>query len=256
MLTSFLQNMALCQDAQIITLGLTQMYRFTSTLIRGRLIKRYKRFLADITLDSGETITAHCPNTGAMTGCAQAGAVVYVSTSDNPKRKYAHTWEYSSDAQGNLIGINTANANRAVKAALLERRIPEFHHYANVLSEQTHGDSRLDFLLTEDGAPDAYIEVKSATLAEGNCAFFPDTQTLRGRKHCEQLASIAQLGHAAFLLFCIQRENITHFSVARDIDPKYAEALEYAKENGVQILAYTCNMTPLGIEIADPVQIS
>jgi len=232
------------------------MYEFTSALIEGRLIKRYKRFLADIVLSNGETITAHCPNTGAMTGCDEHDAKVYLSRSHNPKRKYAYTWEYSSDQNGNLIGINTANANRVVKAALVNKRIPEFAHYSQCFPETKYGDSRIDFMLQENGAPNTYIEVKSVTLAEGQIARFPDTVTTRGLKHCLELATIATRGSEACLFFCIQRENINTFSIAKEIDPKYAEAFEYAKENGVIIMAYQCRMSERGIQLGDRIEIT
>jgi sugar fermentation stimulation protein A len=232
------------------------MYAFTSALIEGRLIKRYKRFLADIVLSNGETITAHCPNTGAMTGCDQPDAKVYLSHSPNPKRKYAYTWEYSSDREGNLIGINTANANRVVKAALFNKQIPEFALYSQCFPETKYGNSRIDFMLQENGAPDIYIEVKSVTLAEGKTAQFPDTVTARGLKHCLELATIAARGYKACLFFCIQRENINKFSIAKAIDPKYAEAFEYAKENGVIIMAYQCRMDKRGIELGSRIAIT
>jgi sugar fermentation stimulation protein A len=232
------------------------MYAFTSALIEGRLIKRYKRFLADIVLDNGETITAHCPNTGAMTGCDRPDVKVYVSHSHNPKRKYAYTWEYSSDQDGNLIGINTANANRVVKAALINNQIPEFAHYSHCFPETKYGGSRIDFMLQKSGAIDAYIEVKSVTLAEGQTARFPDTITARGLKHCLELATIAAQGNKACLFFCIQRENINKFSIAKEIDPKYAEAYEYAKENGVLIIAYQCRMGETGIELSKRIEIT
>ncbi|MBT1452165.1 DNA/RNA nuclease SfsA [Glaciecola sp. XM2] len=232
------------------------MYRFTSALIRGRLIKRYKRFLADVMLENGDVITAHCPNTGAMTGCAHEGVEVYLSQSNNPKRKYAYTWEYSSDLDGNKIGVNTANANRIVKSAIANKQISEFAHYSQCFAETKFGDSRIDFMLQEDGAPDAYIEVKSVTLAHNTTAMFPDTVTKRGTKHCHELVEIIRQGHRAALLFCIQRENITDFKVAKDIDPKYFEAFEYAQKNGVEILVYTCKMTQIGVELKAKVAIS
>lgn len=226
------------------------MYRFSSSLIHGKLIKRYKRFLVDVELSNGELVTAHCPNTGAMTGCDIKGVNVMLSVSNNPKRKYPYTWEYSSDLAGNLIGINSATANKVVKDALVKRQIPELQHYANVYPETKHGDSRIDFMLQEDGAPDAYVEVKSVTLAEGKVALFPDTVTTRGTKHCHELAAIAQQGHQAFLFFCIQRENIHAFKIAQHIDPKYAQSIEYAKENGVKILIYDCQLLDQGIRIS------
>jgi sugar fermentation stimulation protein A len=227
------------------------MYEFTSALIEGRLIKRYKRFLADITLSNGDTITAHCPNTGAMTGCDHPDVKVYLSSSNNPKRKYPYTWEYSSALDGSIIGINTANANRVVKNALLRKQLPEFAHYSHCFPETPYGNSRIDFMLQEDGASDAYIEVKSVTLADGKTARFPDTVTTRGLKHCLELANIAKQGHTACLFFCIQRENINQFSIAKEIDPNYAQAIEYAIESGVLVLAYQCVMRKTGIELGD-----
>lgn len=225
------------------------MYRFSSSLIRGTLISRYKRFLVDVELDSGEAITAHCPNTGAMTGCDMHGVQVYLSVSDNPKRKYRHTWEYSSDQDGKLIGINTNNANKVVKDALLNKKIKGLEHYSNVKPEKQFGKSRIDFLLQEDDYPDAYLEVKSVTLAENTQALFPDTVTARGLKHCETLSSIAQAGHLAYLFFCIQREDIHSFNIASHIDPKYAKAYSKAIKNGVKVMVYTCNLSTKGIEI-------
>nr|WP_136251471.1 DNA/RNA nuclease SfsA [Ningiella ruwaisensis] len=232
------------------------MYKFTSALIQGKLVKRYKRFLADVELSSGNIITAHCPNTGAMTGCDAPGADVWLSKSTNTKRKYAYTWEYSSDGSGNKIGVNTANANRVVRDALLNRRIPELAHYSRLQAEVKRGASRIDFKLTEDGAIDAFCEVKSVTLRKSDNAYFPDAVSTRGQKHCRELAEIAKNGELAYLLFCIQLENIRSFGIAHFIDPKYQEAFEYAKENGVEMLAYGCQMTERGIELSHKVEIS
>jgi sugar fermentation stimulation protein A len=232
------------------------MYGFTSALIEGRLIKRYKRFLADIVLSNGDIITAHCPNTGAMTGCDHPDVKVYLSRSDNPKRKYPHTWEYSSALDGSIIGINTANANRVVKSALLGQQVPEFTHYSQCFPETPFGNSRIDFMLKEEGLPNAYIEVKSVTLADGKTASFPDTVTKRGLKHCLELAEIVKQGHKACLFFCIQRENINQFRVAEEIDPNYAQALEYAIKSGVSVLAYQCIMHKTGIELGDRIVIT
>ncbi|WP_395340186.1 DNA/RNA nuclease SfsA [Ningiella sp. W23] len=235
------------------------MYRFSKPLIEATLIKRYKRFLADVVLANGISLTVHCPNTGAMTGCARVGARAWLSESDNPKRKYRHTWEFSSDTVGHKIGVNTINANRVIGHALRERTILPLQHYSHVQSEVKHGESRIDFVLQEDGAPDAYVEVKSVTLVheeDPTHALFPDAVSKRGQKHGYELAKIAQSGHLAFLVFCIQRENITQFSIAKEIDPDYAKAIEYAKENGVKVLAYACEMSEIGIGLSHAVEIS
>lgn len=168
----------------------------------GILIKRYKRFLADILLPNGEQITLHCPNTGAMTGCATAGDTVWFSTSDNPKRKYAHTWELTQTQAGDFICVNTQRANQLVQEALEKRWIAELAEYQTVLPEQKYGseNSRIDFLLKADNQPDCFVEVKSTTLlTENGLGMFPDAKTERGQKHLRELAAIAESGQQAVI---------------------------------------------------------
>jgi len=229
------------------------MVRFDSPLIPAVLIKRYKRFLADVKLQNGDILTVHCPNTGLMTNCAQPGWTVLLSKSANKKRKYAHTWEMVIDNQGHWIGINTNNANKIVKGALEQRKIIELAEYNQITPEYKVGDSRIDFLLQGDGMPDCYVEVKSMTLCENSLGLFPDTVTQRGTKHADELAKLAKAGHKAILLFCAQHSGITHFNIASHIDAKYAQAVAKAKNVGVEIICYGCNFSNDFIELADSI---
>lgn len=223
----------------------------------GTLLRRYKRFLADIQLPSGEEITLHCPNTGAMTGCATPGDTVWFSTSDNPKRKYAHTWELTETQAGDFICINTQRANQLVAEALENQWISELTPYATVLPEQKYGseNSRIDFLLKQTDLPDCFVEVKSTTLLTQNgLGMFPDAKTERGQKHLRELTLLAQQGQQAVIFFAILHTGITDFDVAKQIDPKYAELYDLARQNGVQQLAYKAeilleNNRPIGLAL-------
>lgn len=231
------------------------MFAFSSALTQATLIKRYKRFLADVIMPNGEIITVHCPNTGAMTGCCDPNSTVYLSHSGNLKRKYQYTWEYATDTVGNKICINTHNANKVVLDALQSHRIGEVTQYSNILPEQKVNKSRIDFLLQEDGMTDCYLEVKSATLAEGPMGMFPDTVTKRGQKHCYELAEISKLGIHAKLLFCVMRESISKFKIAQSIDQDYASAVKFAQAQGVEVLCYGCELNLDGIQITHPISI-
>jgi sugar fermentation stimulation protein A len=226
------------------------MVRFESPLIEAVLIKRYKRFLADVELQNGDLLTVHCPNTGTMTNCAQPGWKVFLSKSENKKRKYAHTWEIAVNNTGHWIGINTNNANKIVKSALQQHKIPELAEYNQIKPEYKVDDSRIDFFLPGDGVPDCYIEVKSMTLCEGSLGLFPDAVTQRGTKHANELAKLAKAGHKAILLFCAQHSGITHFNIASNIDEKYAQAVSEAKKVGVEVICYNCNFSSDFIELA------
>lgn len=230
---------------------------YLPNLSYGILIRRYKRFLADIELPSGEQITIHCPNTGAMTGCATAGDTVWFSTSDNPKRKYAYTWELTQTQTGEFICVNTLRANQLVKEALENKWINELTHYNKILTEQKYGseNSRIDLLLKANGLPDCFVEVKSTTfLTENSVGMFPDAKTERGQKHLRELATISQQGLQAVIFFAILHTGIEQFEVAKQIDPKYAELLEMAIANNVQILIYKMEMRlengmPIGMNL-------
>jgi len=219
---------------------------FTPALLRGTLVKRYKRFLADVELEDGAIVTAHCPNTGAMTGCAEPGYTVFLSQSTNPKRKLKYTWELAKTFNGDFIGINTHNANKLVAEALNNKVLDAFSHVIEWKAEVTPpgGNSRFDFACTfPDGIK--YVEVKSVTLARGTRGkegYFPDAVTARGAKHCIALAELAQQGISTCLLFCVQHTGVTSVQVATDIDPVYAEAISTASAAGVEILAVSCSI--------------
>lgn len=223
-------------------------------LSSGILIQRYKRFLADVQLPNGEKITVHCPNTGAMTGCANAGDTVWFSTSDNPKRKYAYTWELTQTQAGDFICVNTQRANQLVAEALSHKWIRELASYDNILPEQKYGEekSRIDFLLKQQGLADCFVEVKSTTLlTENGVGMFPDAKTERGQKHLRELIAIAQQGQQAVIFFAVLHTGITQFEVAKQIDPKYAELFNQALQNGVLALSYKAT-----IELAQGVPVA
>lgn len=219
-------------------------------LISGRLIKRYKRFLADIVLDTGETITAHCPNTGPMTGISIPNSLVWVSKSDNPKRKLAYTWEMIQIGSA-WVGTNTAIPNRVIKLALQQKLLPELaDRYRTVRSEVSYGKdkkSRIDFLLTgDDTQPAVYVEVKSVTLSTDNLALFPDTVTTRGQKHLVELTDLVPKTKAVMLYF-INRGDCDIFAPSDSCDPKYGELLRQAVAKGVEVLPYRFEISPQGI---------
>lgn len=222
---------------------------FANKLIKGTLLKRYKRFLADVQLENGQVVIAHCPNTGAMTGCAEPGYEVWLSESNNPKRKLAYTWELAVNQQGHWIGINTNNANKLVAEALAENALPELQGYDQIRSEVKYGqeNSRIDFLLQDsigdEIKPDCYVEVKSVTLLQNKLGLFPDAKTLRGQKHLRELADAAKQGKRAVLLYCVQHTGIKNVNVAWHIDPKYAQELEEAILSGLQVLCYSVKIT-------------
>ena len=220
------------------------------TLFSGRLIRRYKRFLADIELDTGETITAHCPNTGPMTGIAIPDKKVQVSKSDNPKRKLAYTWEMIQIGS-TWVGTNTAIPNRVIKLALQQKLLPELAaRYSTVRSEVPYGKdkkSRVDFLLTgNDSQPAIYVEVKSVTLSKDNLALFPDTVTIRGQKHLQELTDLVPDVKAVMLYF-INRGDCNTFAPSDTCDPQYGELLRLAVAKGVEVLPYRFEITPQGI---------
>ncbi|MCC7253083.1 DNA/RNA nuclease SfsA [Hyphomicrobium sp.] len=229
--------------------------KFPTPLVRGRLIKRYKRFLADVSLDTGELVTATCPNTGSMLGLAVPGAVVWLSVSASPTRKYPHTWELVEANLGRgpvLVGINTSHPNRLVSEAITAGLIPELSGYATLRREVKYGlSSRIDILLEDPQKGLAYVEVKNVHLSrQAGRAEFPDSVTARGVKHLVELSAMAAAGHRAVMLYLIQRDDAEHFALAGDIDPRYAEAFAAARDAGVEAIAYACRLTPQEIAIA------
>lgn len=234
--------------------------RFGAPLIPATLIRRYKRFLADVALPSGETVTVHCANPGAMTGLAAPGARVWLSRSDNPKRKLSHSWELIEVDLGGgleLVGINTSHPNALAAEAIVAGRIPELTGYETIRREVKYGtSSRVDFLLEHAGRPRCYVEIKNVHLMrQAGLAEFPDAVTKRGAKHLAELASVAGAGARAVMLFLIQIASAERFALARDIDPAYAAAFDRARRAGVEALAYRCQLTCDGIEVAEPVRI-
>ncbi|MGL5784171.1 MAG: DNA/RNA nuclease SfsA [Alphaproteobacteria bacterium] len=229
------------------------MLVFSPPLLKGTLVKRYKRFLADVLLETGELVCAHCPNTGAMLGLTDPGTPVWLSQSDRPTRKLKYTWELVEDPQAGFIGVNTGNPNALVKKLLEQGGIPEFSAYPHVKAEvYAEPGSRLDFFLQGSEKTDAsnlgcYIEVKNVHFKQATQALFPDSPTQRGAKHMEVLERLVERGFGAFVLYIIQRQDCSSFSLAAEFDPLYAKAASQAFEKGVQPLAYSCEISPLGI---------
>jgi sugar fermentation stimulation protein A len=234
--------------------------RFPAPLISATLIRRYKRFLADVTLGSGETVTAHVANPGAMTGLAAPGARVWLSKSDNLKRKLPYSWELIEVDLGagpELVGVNTAHPNPLVGAALAKGAIPELAGYDSIRREVKYGkNSRVDFRLGGGARPPCYVEIKNVHLMRRpGLAEFPDARTERGRKHLEELGDAVAAGARAVMLYLIQIGSAERFALARDIDPKYGSAFDRARTRGVEAIAWRCRIDRGGIEIAAPVPI-
>lgn len=213
---------------------------------QGVLIKRYKRFLADVALADGSEITIHCPNTGSMRECLAPGEPCWFSRSDSSTRKYPHTWEVATTPTGHWAGINTGRANALVHEAITAGVLAELSGYESITAEVKYGDenSRIDFLLSGAG-PDCYVEVKNVTLMEGNeQGYFPDAVSARGSKHLRELASMADAGARAVLVFCVQHTGIERVAPAEHIDPAYTAAFVNAIERGVEVLAYRTEINP------------
>jgi sugar fermentation stimulation protein A len=225
--------------------------------LRGRLVRRYQRFFADVETEDGRTLTVHCPNPGSMRGCSEAGSEVRCSTSDDPKRRLAHTLEMIRVGRA-WVGLHTTRANALVGNALAAGAIPALGGYTSWRREVSPGPSaestRFDFLLSghvRDPRP-AWLEVKSATLAEGRLALFPDSVTARGRRHLEMLAKLRAEGARAFLLFVIQRADCDAVAPADAFDPAYGRALRAAAAEGVELLAVRTRVSPRSIELLGP----
>jgi sugar fermentation stimulation protein A len=232
---------------------------FADPLITGRLIRRYKRFLADVELDGGGTITAHCPNTGAMLGCDEPGSPVWLSRSDSPGRKYPHTWELVETRDGTLVGIHTGRTNGLVAEALANERIPELAGYDSVQREVriVEMKSRLDFFLADGPGPSCYLEVKNVTAAvQEGVALFPDAVSVRAARHASDLAMLTRAGHRAVLLFCVQRGDVAEVRPADHIDPQYGRALRDAVAAGVEVCAYRCRVDPDQVVVSEPVRVA
>ncbi|RTR40194.1 DNA/RNA nuclease SfsA [Shewanella canadensis] len=240
--------------------------QFTPPFEQGVLLRRYKRFLTDIKLSDGSEVTIHCPNTGSMKNCLFPGEKMWFSTSDNPKRKYSRTWEQAESDAGHIIGINTGRANQLAEDAIRAGVITELSGYSALKREVKYGseNSRIDILLSDDagltdttiagtdspdtepGKPNCYVEVKSCTLLEEGQGYFPDAVTTRGQKHLRELMEMVSSGHRGVLLFVVQHTGIDSVQAAAHIDPDYASLLTKAHNAGVEIIAYSTEMSPNG----------
>jgi sugar fermentation stimulation protein A len=234
--------------------------QFTAPLTPATLIRRYKRFLADVALPSGEIVTVHCANPGSMIGLAAPGAPVWLSKPDNPKRKLAHSWELVEVDLGSgteLVGINTTNPNTLAAEAIAAGLIPELAGYRTARREVKYGkNSRVDFLLEEPGRPSCYVEIKNVHLMRQTAlAEFPDAVTKRGAKHLVELADMVAAGARAVMLFLVQIASAERFALARDIDPAYGMQFDLARVQGVEALARRCRLTRAGIEVAEAIAI-
>jgi sugar fermentation stimulation protein A len=232
--------------------------RFPAPLVPATLVRRYKRFLADVVLPSGETVTVHCANPGAMTGLNVPGVRVWLSKSANSNRKLSHSWELVEVDLGTgleLVGINTSHPNALAAEALAAGLIPELAGYDAVRREVKYGaNSRVDFLLEAPLRPPCYVEIKNVHLMrEPGLAEFPDAVTKRGAKHLAELSAVVAAGHRAVMLYLIQIGSARRFKLARDIDSAYAKAFEVARRAGVEAIVYRCVMSCTGIELAQPV---
>ena len=226
--------------------------KFATPLVPARLIRRYKRFLADCRLEDGREITAHCANPGSMMGLAEPGEKIWLEPNDDPKKKLKYGWRLVDHENGHFTGVDTSVPNKALRKALEDQKIPEFASYETVRPEVKYGEnSRIDFLLTQPGLPDAYVEVKSVTLSrEPGLAEFPDSVTARGTKHLGELTEMVAQGHRAIMLYLVQRTDCDRFALAADIDPAYAAAFEEAQAKGVERLIYGTRISPEGVWVS------
>ena len=227
---------------------------FPQPLVRGALVRRYKRFLADVVLDDGTELTAHCPNPGAMLGLNAPGLTVWLSRSPDPKRKLAYTLELV-EVDGGLVGINTMHPNRLVAEALAEGAIPELAGYGSVRREVKYGQaSRIDFLLQDETRPACWLEVKNVHLMRApGLAEFPDCVAARSSKHLRELEAMVRGGDRAVALFVVQRTDCQAFSACHELDPAFAEGLDRAADAGVEVLVYGCDVGVTGVRIARPI---
>ena len=234
--------------------------QFPTPLLRGTLIQRYKRFLADVCLVDGAVVTATCPNTGSMMGLSTPGRTVWLSTSDSLTRKYKHTWELVEHDLGKgpkLVGVNTSHPNKIVADAIAAGEIPQLTGYATLERERKYGkNSRIDIRLTDPAKGTAFVEIKNVHMSRrAGRAEFPDSVTERGAKHLVELSDMVREGHRAVMIFLIQRSDVTALSLARDVDPNYGAAFDAAQRAGVEMLAIRCSLSTTGIQIEKSIPI-
>lgn len=217
-------------------------------LLRARLIRRYKRFLADMRLEDGREVVAHCPNPGSMLGMAPEGAECWLEPNDDPKKKLRFSWKLVAPEPGVLVAVDTALANRVVAEALSAQAVPGLDGYATIRPEVPYGTaSRVDFLLSDPRRGEALVEVKSVTLSRSGWAEFPDSVTKRGTTHLQELAREAQAGRRAVMLYLVPRSDGGRVRIAADIDPVYAAAFDAARDAGVEMLALGTRISAEGI---------
>ncbi len=212
----------------------------------GKLIKRYKRFLADVTLEDGTLITAHTPNTGSLKGCCVPGSKVWLRDTQNEARKYPYSWELVEPEPGVWVGINTGLSNQLVREGIETGVIEPLQGYSQISTEVRYGleKSRIDLLLEREGHPPCYVEVKNVTLVEGEIALFPDAVTVRGTKHLRELIEVVNQGERGVLVFCVQRKDGRELRPADEIDPVYGKTLRQAMSAGVEVYAYQADPKP------------
>ena len=227
---------------------------FATPLVPARLIRRYKRFLADVRLEDGREVTAHCANPGSMMGLAEPDTKIWLEPNNDPKKKLRFGWRLVDHENGHFTGVDTSLPNRAIKAALLAHEIPDLPPYETVQPEVKYGtNSRIDFLLGGQG-PDTYLEVKSVTLCRtAGLAEFPDSVTARGTKHLQEMTQMATQGHRAIMFYLVQRTDCDAMTLAADIDPVYRAAFDQAATAGVEVSAHSCKISPKGIWLGDPI---
>ncbi|WP_372609286.1 DNA/RNA nuclease SfsA [Halomonas sp.] len=239
---------------------------YMPALVPGILLRRYKRFFADVCLDDGREVVAHCPNTGSMRAVNMPGCRVWLSPSDNPRRKLAWTWELIELPQAEgavaMASVHTGRANRIVEEALREGRVAELAGYAALRREAKVAGARLDFRLDDPQRGGTFVEVKQVTLKEADGhGYFPDAVSLRGRRHLEALAALATMGHRAVLLFCVAHEGIEDVAPADHLDPAYAATLREVATRGVEVLARRCELirereVPVAIRLGSSLPVS
>ena len=232
--------------------------RFPTPLVPARLVRRYKRFLADVELEgTGEIVVAHCPNPGAMLGLADPGMRVWLEPNNDPKKKLKFGWRLVELPRGHLAGIDTGVPNRVVGEALLAGAIPELAGWESIRPEVRYAEkSRVDFFLSGAGKPDVYVEVKNVHLRRhGDLAEFPDCVTARGARHLDDLATMVDEGHRAVMLYLVQRTDCARFDLARDLDPAYGAAFDRERQAGVEAICYGTTISTSGVEFGAPIPV-
>ena len=230
--------------------------KFSNNLIKAKFVKRYKRFFSDHILENGQLVTAHCPNTGAMTGVAKEGITSWLSESHDPKRKLKWTWELTQE-NNTIVGVNTHNPNKIIQEAINNNEIKELLNYKSLKREVKYGvNSKIDIFLQDDNKPNCYVEIKNVHLSrKKGVAEFPDGITSRGTKHLKELANVAQDGGRAVMLYLIQRNDCNYFKIAEDIDVEYGKAFIAALNAGVEVICLDTILNTNGINIGKNIKL-